>query len=589
MMIKTLKIIMMLMLCTGWLAKAQPSKLQIFKKNGKYGAVDSQQKTVIPFVYDYLYSNKQGFYWVKQQHKYGLLNGSGQNILNTDYQAIDVSDIGIYAKKAGKYALFSHQGKAVTPFKFHDLYSYGSFFKGSIKTKKGIKYALLHPSGKAITGFKYDKIDGGSSFYYGWVKVVNNKKHGYIDAKGKVIIPTKYDYLWRVNQQLIYAKYNGKYGMINTQNEVLIPFRYEKMDGSLLFNKFIRVGNNQLFGLIDTKGKEVALPIYKWIQKSYGPYIQLRLPTGKDVIMNANGQVIVSPQYDHVEIGFAQEGMIPVKQNGKWGYVNDAGEEVIAPKYDKMPGRFYQGMVRVLYQGKYGVVDTKGKNILPNEYTAIGWYNNYFFLNRDNKHGLATLTGKILINPMYETPLKKLQKGIFKAQKGGYGIIDTKNTMLLDFQYDDIKPSKSKDYYFVKTNEKWRWIHLKSQSLSTSQYDDIATVNENIVRVKVYQRYGLAQLHTGKLLTPIKYEAIYYLTEGQGEVSGIWFPDLHAHHGLIPAKLEGKWGIISLEGKEITPFVLDKIYDFDQQDRMKVFKGKSTGYIDKNGKLFLPK
>ncbi|MDR1459137.1 MAG: WG repeat-containing protein [Bacteroidales bacterium] len=57
--------------------------------------------------------------------------------------------------------------------------------------------------------------------------------------------------------------------------------------------------------------------------------------------------------------------------NGKYGYVDKTGKEVIPCKYDEV-GFFSEGFALVRISGKYGYVDRTGKEIVPCQYDEIG-------------------------------------------------------------------------------------------------------------------------------------------------------------------------------------------------------------------------
>ena len=58
-------------------------------------------------------------------------------------------------------------------------------------------------------------------------------------------------------------------------------------------------------------------------------------------------------------VGTFNEGMAAVKLNGKFGFVDTTGKEVIPCKYDLV--RFFSdGLAPVSFNGKWGIVDKKG-------------------------------------------------------------------------------------------------------------------------------------------------------------------------------------------------------------------------------------
>ena len=76
-------------------------------------------------------------------------------------------------------------------------------------------------------------------------------------------------------------------------------------------------------------------------------------------------------RYDN--IGSFQEGLASVKKDGKYGFINTRGKEVISCKYDGV-GDFHEGLAKVRIgdyrDGKYGLINTQGEEVVPCKYDA---------------------------------------------------------------------------------------------------------------------------------------------------------------------------------------------------------------------------
>ena len=115
-------------------------------------------------------------------------------------------------------------------------------------------------------------------------------------------------------------------------------------------------------------------------------------------------------QYDFISKFY--NGFAAVEQNGKWGYIDEEGNEICELKYEfprfnnhKSPFRFSEGYVGVgIPKGRFlrfGYIDEKGKEVCPFEYTAVCDFRNGLALVRDEKFKWS------VINKKFETVTKR--------------------------------------------------------------------------------------------------------------------------------------------------------------------------------------
>ena len=89
---------------------------------------------------------------------------------------------------------------------------------------------------------------------------------------------------------------------------------------------------------------------------------------GKYGFINEEGEEVIPPKYD--EAYPFRKGLAAVELNGKSGWINPEGTVVIPLKYDNA-GNFSEGLAEVKLNGKWGLVNTKGEEVVPPEYTSI--------------------------------------------------------------------------------------------------------------------------------------------------------------------------------------------------------------------------
>lgn len=113
----------------------------------------------------------------------------------------------------------------------------------------------------------------------------------------------------------------------------------------------------------------------------------------------------------------SENRLVPKEQEGKWGYVNQSGEIVIAFQYD-YANEFGEGLASVRKGFNWGFIDKNGNTVIPFTYSGA-----FTFIN-----GLAP---------------------VFKD--GLWGFIDKNENVIIPFQYKEISLSNS-TYYDENAN-----------------------------------------------------------------------------------------------------------------------------------------
>ena len=154
--------------------------------------------------------------------------------------------------------------------------------------------------------------------------------------------------------------------------------------------------------------------------------------------------------------------------NGKWGFVNEQGEEVIPFKYDDVCD-FSEGLARVKLYKKWGFIDKEGRKIISYKYDDAG----------DFSEGLAR------VYRIYEDN-RNLEYPIYLKK---WGFIDKNGEKLIPYIYDG-----AGDFYEglarVKHNGKWGFINNAGTAVISFIYDEVSDFSKGLARVRINRKWG---------------------------------------------------------------------------------------------------
>lgn len=293
----------------------------VIEKAGKYGVINSRDKFLLPveferlnanqflneeiviarrngkdqllspwfkFIgrpYDHIKKSETGFYEVRENTSYGIIDSNGREIVAPEYEVCDmISEWGVRVKKGNYYGLISWQGKTILPLKYTTmgLPANERIVLGITDSLSGkSSFTYCDKTGELLSGFNYESA---RSFSEGLAAVRKNGKFGFIDTTGKLVVTYQFvEASSFKNGYCVVAKKAGKYGMIDITGLMIIPFKYEKLDD--LSEDMIGFRKN-----------------------------------GKWGFLNANGEQVIAPQYSEI-LSFS-EGMAAVKDGPYWIYIN---------------------------------------------------------------------------------------------------------------------------------------------------------------------------------------------------------------------------------------------------------------------------
>ena len=249
----------------------------------------------------------------------------------------------------------------------------------------------------------------------------------------------QYDYVGDFSEGLAFVRRGGKYGYIDTTGREVIPCRRSCQYGNSFdfhlsydFHEgLVRVEKDGKWGYMDKTGREVIPCIYDeaydfsdglakvyleiWDEKQPDPDDPFPLPVEtKRFFIDKTGKEVLTAGKDW---DVFKEGLARITRDGKAGFVDKAGNEVIPCKYDGA-SMFCEGMANVCeehllpegeqsdeidYYTTVGFIDKTGREVVPCKYDFAGdFHEGLALVERDGKCGFIDKSGVELIPRKYD-------------------------------------------------------------------------------------------------------------------------------------------------------------------------------------------
>lgn len=263
---------------------------------------------------------------------------------------------------------------------------------------------------------------GGESFYDGYAAVSNNIQHH----------KAHYSEFTSEGETYEYSEGGGEYrlwSVINLKGNLVCKVKFKEIC-SLRCREFsASLDNRRSVEKLNKKGR--------WL---YSEDNEIE-----------NSSINIFYKYD--KVGVLSEGLLAVKYDGKWGYV-DIDNKKIIPLIYSYASEFHNGIakVREFREEKYpksgwALINSKGNHITPFKYSNIEDYGEeYYKVSQYNEElrrytiGLIDKNGNIHIPIIYDDiKIRKYFNGLYCVKKEKkWGFINNEGKVIIDFLYSEI-------------------------------------------------------------------------------------------------------------------------------------------------------
>lgn len=393
------------------------------KVKNKWGLIDSNGVVVMKPAYDLLYVyGKSNFMTAWSGDSAFLINSRLQIVARTDYDGIYEFGEGIFRMRLSRkinigtplYGLMDSTGKIIIEPRFFHMEHFND----------GVAKAYIYID--TIGGYRQKNQRAGiidkkgnwiiqPVYYPNWLRsssdsLINfgiyEKGWGAMDITGKIIIEPRYCELGPYkNGYMKYSMNYGASGLMKKDGTVIIPddgkhevsYNPQSPDDTLVVVRTLKLHKNEIVPNEYTDCKIYTINgrfLYdapSWEDCSAQSNGSFRLRKIKKTVlqdkrysesytieriwgmMNASGKIVVEPRYGFLE--WPKPGLKQVNKNGKYGFINDDGKEIIPCIYDDAEP-FENGLAAVYVGGaqseflygeypkvKMGYINRKGKII----------------------------------------------------------------------------------------------------------------------------------------------------------------------------------------------------------------------------------
>lgn len=417
-----------------------------YKKDGKYGIVNLEEKEITKPIYDSIsaITYKEGMFLVSKDGKYGVINLNGVKVIDTEFDKISVDNyydketkyqrtgfiVCITSDEGYRYGYINYKGDMILKPEYTEIERVTE-----IEDNKNI-YLIAYKDGQAgllknskvILKHEYEEIKYNA--YNNVFLIQRNGKQGISDKNGKVKVDTKYNnitfggiylnvtdgeekktldlsgneindgYIYKMptkdgNYSIVYGE-DEIYKVIDNNGNVVIDKNYTYIEEIENNNFIVATYNNN--GIVDLTGKSLVDLKYNSIFKlDNTEMLQANISSTNTItLINKSMEVIATMDEAGIEV---KDNYVVLYSETGIKYFDYTGKELNAKEI--FPNnKLYAKRIN----DKWGFVDVDGNVKIQNEYDMVTQINEYGFagIEKDGKWGVINDNGEIVVEPKYE-------------------------------------------------------------------------------------------------------------------------------------------------------------------------------------------
>ena len=296
----------------------------------------------------------------------------------------------------------------------------------------------------------------------------------------------------------------------------------------------------------------------------------LVLKNGKIGFIDSNGKEVIPCRYDSDTLSdFNKDGYAVAVSSGKYGIINTSGEAVVPFKYEYIDYSFGdQKFVSASLDGKAGYISLTGEKGIPfafDETVSFGDADTqYGVVCVNDKWGLVNAAGEIVLPIQYDYVTLDHGGYVVATLNDKQGLLGTDLKQIIPPEFDSIDVVPMGDSYVVcVSNEDKNFIYSTEGKVLVECGDAFLDYDYDGNKVGVLAAVGkvtseLKDEETGETYTEDTDVFTLYNADGKkvGSEDYLWY---HVAGEAIAAENQSGCGIINAEGKTLVPFEYENI------------------------------
>ena len=583
----------------------------------------AQEKIITKGQYETYYAFSNNYVLCKKNRKLGLLNASGNKLLEVQYDEIQYfCENQFRVNRDGKWGVVSFNDEIIIPLIYEFIRPLQ--YKMCV-VKNGGRLGIVNAKGKEQVASKFNRIfleKNKAKAYQGDLLTVLNfddagnlrgedqfENHLTLKIRGKKKQTTSANEAEVYNYQLeqfewFYDARQDKWGLRKLEDgtvHIEPVFDYVQVERNVNFtlvgiekrNKlsFDRTtyGFDMVFGLVDNENGLVVTPLelldvrFSDFKKG-SPTARVVFADGSHGLVGTNGAYLAK---DFAFIDDFQDGVARMSMRGKLsgnlknkdkaiGKVKSYLGKLLSPNYmtdfTQHDQDFRDEAALTCSNCEWGYIDTTAKIMVRPQYSFVEkMVNQVGIVELENKSGAVRSDGSTLLKCEYDEVsfLKNTNNQMLKIYRSAdkFGLIDTLAKVAIDLKYDEIG-ELTENRLAVMSKGLWGFADLKGKEIIRCRYRKVGRFQEGYAAAQLGNKWGFID-ENGGVVVEFKYHRVGNFKDGLAWVSS-----------------RGKVGYINSEDEKVILPKFDKAYDFENNVARVVVNGE-YGLINKVGEYFL--